>query len=451
MAEDHRELRLRELTKGLPLEVRPTGYGGDGVFASSAIEADFVIFSDVPSCWLPEPAMTHPSANCTSCGAFLGKPGELLELLAGGDPAQALDVPEPDDGPPAPRLVAGATTCGADCPRRPPAWPARPTGRIPVPKNIVVGSGEEEVQLASQLMARLGAAAAAGDAQWRLELDALASPPWLEVATDGDHPRLPEASLAALRASLAADGVGAAFDAVRESELLGLWSRALGAVGRNGIWVQIPSPVVFAIAAIDEGAAAGDASCRTRIPALAAVVERCQAAVAARGGGATGRKRAREDEEEEEEEEGEGESESEGEGGDEEEEEEEEEEEDSDDSEEGGDEEVIQFRWEVAAGGGAPARTLDFDSTLFGAHKGVGVFPLLSKLNHACEPNCMPLWRRDNCVQLVATRALPPGTELTIDYLGDMVPRDAARRRRAWLQEQYGFVCSCVRCVASDT
>ena len=128
-----------------------------------------------------------------------------------------------------------------------------------------------------------------------------------------------------------------------------------------------------------------------------------------------------------------------------------EEEEDSDDSEEGGDEEVIQFRWEVAAGGGAPARTLDFDSTLFGAHKGVGVFPLLSKLNHACEPNCMPLWRRDNCVQLVATRALPPGTELTIDYLGDMVPRDAARRRRAWLQEQYGFVCSCVRCVASDT
>ena len=172
-----------------------------------------------------------------------------------------------------------------------------------MPKNIVVGSGEEEVQLASQLMARLGAAAAAGDAQWRLELDALASPPWLEVATDGDHPRLPEASLAALRASLAADGVGAAFDAVRESELLGLWSRALGAVGRNGIWVQIPSPVVFAIAAIDEGAAAGDASCRTRIPALAAVVERCQAAVAARGGGATGRKRAREDEEEEDEEE----------------------------------------------------------------------------------------------------------------------------------------------------
>ena len=46
MAEVHRELRLRELTKGLPLEVRPTGYGGDGVFASSAIEADFVIFSD---------------------------------------------------------------------------------------------------------------------------------------------------------------------------------------------------------------------------------------------------------------------------------------------------------------------------------------------------------------------------------------------------------------------
>ena len=197
MAEDHRELRLRELTKGLPLEVRPTGYGGDGVFASSAIEADFVIFSDVPSCWLPEPVITHPSANCTSCGAFLGTPGELLELLAGGDPAQALDVPEPDDGPPAPRLVAGATTCGADCPRRPPAWPARPTGRIPVPKNIVVGSGEEEVQLASQLMARLGAAAAAGDAQWRLELDALASPPWPEVATDGDHPQLPEASLAA--------------------------------------------------------------------------------------------------------------------------------------------------------------------------------------------------------------------------------------------------------------
>ena len=51
----------------------------------------------------------------------------------------------------------------------------------------------------------------------RIELDALAAPPWLEVATDGDHPRLPEAALAALRASLAADGVGAAFDAVRES------------------------------------------------------------------------------------------------------------------------------------------------------------------------------------------------------------------------------------------
>ena len=109
---------------------------------------------------------------------------------------------------------------------------------------------------------------------------------------------------------------------------------------------------------------------------------------------------------------------------------------------------MIQFHWEVAAGGGAPARTLDFDSTLFGAHKGVGVFPLLSKLNHACEPNCMPLWRRDNCVQLVATLA-PPGTELTIDYWATWcrATRAAAVRGR----RSSTASSAAVRCVASDT
>ena len=121
-----RAARLRDLTKGLPLEIRPTDYGGDGVFATADIGADFVIFSDVPTCWLPEPNKTHPSCNCTSCGAFMGKPGELLEVLAGGDPSRALDVPEPDDAPAAPRLDT-SLQCGADCPRRPPAWLAPPS------------------------------------------------------------------------------------------------------------------------------------------------------------------------------------------------------------------------------------------------------------------------------------------------------------------------------------
>ena len=110
-------------------------------------------------------------------------------------------------------------------------------------------------------------------------------------------------------------------------------------------------------------------------------------------------------------------------------------------------EEQIEFEWSVPARPPSRRSTqLAFSSAIFPAQKGVAVFPLLSKINHSCAPNCFVVWSRDNSAQLVAAADLPAGAELSIDYLGDRADEYTGARRRRWLEAQYGFVCSCSKC-----
>ena len=103
-------------------------------------------------------------------------------------------------------------------------------------------------------------------------------------------------------------------------------------------------------------------------------------------------------------------------------------------------------RMAVPMGTGATTKTLSFSSSLFPAHKGTALYPLQSKVNHSCSPNCFLLWNRDSTVQLVAMEEIPKGTELTINYLGDKSDAYSGARRRRWLRENYGFDCACVAC-----
>jgi hypothetical protein len=88
--------------------------------------------------------------------------------------------------------------------------------------------------------------------------------------------------------------------------------------------------------------------------------------------------------------------------------------------------------------------TLTFDTSLFPPLKGAGVFPLVSSLNHSCDPNCEVAYIDDAKVLVVLLRDVAPGEELTITY----VDADfATERRREELKEVYGFDCKCAKCV----
>ena len=329
-------------------------------------------------------------------------------------------------------------------------------------------SGWDQVQLAAQLVAHLVNSyteiidSKALSSAWRSALDALYSPTWAEVCCDDDDdPKLAEKTLPAVVIALRAAGLRkASIDAILPTSGSGrarglkLWSRCLGAIARNCIWVQIPSPLVFYLnsfgEALEDEAAPQHAECKASLKRIAPIIERLNAAQAdgkrarEEGGDDEGppRKRLRGDvaeEEEDAEDEEDDDSEEEGE-------EEESDDESSDESEESDGEEEVQFEWAVPIGAGATTKTLSFSSSLFPAHKGTALYPLQSKVNHSCSPNCFLLWNRDSTVQLVAMEEIPKGTELTINYLGDKSDAYSGARRRRWLRENYGFDCACVAC-----
>ena len=108
---------------------------------------------------------------------------------------------------------------------------------------------------------------------------------------------------------------------------------------------------------------------------------------------------------------------------------------------------------------------LRFSSKLFPPNKGSALFPLLSKINHSCAPNCFVMWLEDCSAYLVPTKPLSAGVELTIDYLGaelnveveKMPSRMVAAlgklqtgerdQRRQRLKTQFGFDCKCEVCI----
>ncbi|KAK3688840.1 hypothetical protein B0T22DRAFT_426812 [Podospora appendiculata] len=76
-----------------------------------------------------------------------------------------------------------------------------------------------------------------------------------------------------------------------------------------------------------------------------------------------------------------------------------------------------------------------------------GNFPEVSRFNHDCRPNAAFHIAADRDSSLThtttAVRAIQPGEELTISYLGALEPR-AARQLRA--HHAWGFDCACAQC-----
>ncbi|GAA5971954.1 hypothetical protein JCM11641_001585 [Rhodosporidiobolus odoratus] len=77
-----------------------------------------------------------------------------------------------------------------------------------------------------------------------------------------------------------------------------------------------------------------------------------------------------------------------------------------------------------------------------------GVFPLASRINHACDANCRLEWSAEDWVLRVKTsRAVKKGEELCISYI---VPFQKRRERREELRVKWRFECMCGWCSLPD-
>lgn len=75
-----------------------------------------------------------------------------------------------------------------------------------------------------------------------------------------------------------------------------------------------------------------------------------------------------------------------------------------------------------------------------------GLWPLASRMNHSCLPNCRRSFIGDMLI-LRATRDLAAGAELEISYRGGS--RALAASDRKWLMDTWGFACRCELCTSS--
>ena len=85
-----------------------------------------------------------------------------------------------------------------------------------------------------------------------------------------------------------------------------------------------------------------------------------------------------------------------------------------------------------------------------GASNGSAIYAYGSMFNHSCAPNVNVAWpERNHLVEFVANENIKQGEQLTIAYidLNEDWSLDVAKRR-AQLEEAYGFVCECPRCVS---
>ena len=84
-----------------------------------------------------------------------------------------------------------------------------------------------------------------------------------------------------------------------------------------------------------------------------------------------------------------------------------------------------------------------------GASNGSAIYALGSMFNHSCAPNVNVAWpQRNHLIDFVAKENVKKGEQFTISYidLNEARSLDVAKRR-AQLEEAYGFVCECTRCV----
>ena len=60
----------------------------------------------------------------------------------------------------------------------------------------------------------------------------------------------------------------------------------------------------------------------------------------------------------------------------------------------------------------------------------MGVFPIINRINHSCEPNCSVQWNSaTNKEEVFIMKELEQGEELTISYL-DLINKAATRKER---------------------
>ena len=80
---------------------------------------------------------------------------------------------------------------------------------------------------------------------------------------------------------------------------------------------------------------------------------------------------------------------------------------------------------------------------------GAALYKPASRMNHACEPTAKVVCSfTDSTIDVVATRDVARGEELTLSYVDPSVG-DHARRRRT-LRDCYGFDCQCIACRKSN-
>ncbi|ORY60961.1 uncharacterized protein BCR38DRAFT_497073 [Pseudomassariella vexata] len=92
-------------------------------------------------------------------------------------------------------------------------------------------------------------------------------------------------------------------------------------------------------------------------------------------------------------------------------------------------------------------RTNSFSTPLAGEPH-MGLFPEVSRINHACSPNAFTRFMpRSLAVSIIAGREIQPGEEITISYIP--VTKPSAERQR--LLSRWGFNCTCSLCKSSKS
>merc|ERR1711997_605015 len=80
------------------------------------------------------------------------------------------------------------------------------------------------------------------------------------------------------------------------------------------------------------------------------------------------------------------------------------------------------------------------------------LFPIMARVNHACQPNADFICRPHLGVQdLVATEFISKGEEIHISYLPAMAEgSNTCKVRQEYMKEWYGFSCLCQQCCIKD-
>ncbi|GAA5886933.1 hypothetical protein JCM6882_009390 [Rhodosporidiobolus microsporus] len=78
------------------------------------------------------------------------------------------------------------------------------------------------------------------------------------------------------------------------------------------------------------------------------------------------------------------------------------------------------------------------------------VFPKIARVNHSCSPNCAQVMNWNTLrLELYAVAPVPTGTELTIEYLPNLITLTKLERQNA-LKTSFGFSrCLCPTCTAA--